>query len=406
MNRLFSLPVIVALAFAACGNGGGDTIGPTGGGPGTTPGGSSSPDSRSEHARAPRAGGNFLDVASFPIDEIAIGCAGADCIPAVTDPDFVGPGHAGAGYLRDDDIVMGIVIDGEPRAYPHNIGWWHEIINDSAGDESVIVTLCPLTGTGMVFNGVADDGERIQVGVSGLLFNNNLIMYDRRDQGNERTLYPQMIYKGILGSRRGEELALLPMTECTWEYWKRIHPDTRVIDGNSTSYPLRQYTQYPYISGAQDYRTSHSYIIFPNMNTATSDLLGAKDLAMGIRFGEMVKAYLFEAMHAEDVINDVIVEGPRQHPVLVVYYRNAQLAIPFSREISVNGQAATLTFERVNSTLPAYPFLLKDEETGTTWNLKGEGVAGTHQGRKLTQLPSHNGFWFAWGTFWQNLGIY
>ena len=406
MNRLFSLPVIVALAFAACGNGGGDPTGPTGGGPGTTPGGSPSPDGRSEHARAPRAGGNFLDVASFPIDEIAIGCSGADCIPALTDPDFVGPGHAGAGYLRDDDIVMGIVIDGEARAYPHNIGWWHEIINDTAGDESVIVTLCPLTGTGMVFNGVAANGERIQVGVSGLLFNNNLIMYDRRDQGNERTLYPQMIYKGILGSRQGEELALLPVTECTWEYWKRIHPDTRVIDGNGTRYPISQYTQYPYISGAQDYRTSHSYIIFPNMNTATSDLLSAKDLAMGIRFGEMVKAYLFEAMRAEDVINDVIVEGPRQHPVLVVYYRNAQLAIPFLRQISANGQTSTLTFERVNSTLPAYPFLLKDEETGTTWNLKGEGVAGTHEGRTLTQLPSHNGFWFAWGTFWQNLGIY
>ena len=404
MNRLFSLPLIVALAFAACGNGGGDTTGPTGGEPGTNTGGSSSSGSRSEHARPPRAGGNYLDVASFPTDAIVSGCAGADCIPAVTDPDFVSAGASGAGYLRDDDIVMGIVINGEPRAYPHNIGWWHEVINDTAGDESVIVTLCPLTGTGMVFNGVAADGERIHVGVSGLLFNNNLIMYDRRDR---QSLYPQMIYKAVLGPRQGEELELLPMTECTWEYWKRIHPDTRVIDGNSTSYPISQYTEYPYIDRtAGDYRTANGYFIFPAMNTATSALFGAKDLAMGVRFGEMVKAYPFEAMHAEDVINDVIDEGPRQHSVLVVYYRNAQLAIPFSREISVNGQAATLTFERVNSTLPAYPFLLRDQETGTTWNLKGEGVAGTHQGRKLTQLPSHNGFWFAWGTFWQNIGIH
>ena len=149
----------------------------------------------------------------FRPTQIISGCAGADCIPAVTDPDFVSAGASGAGYLRDDDIVMGIVINGEPRAYPHNIGWWHEVINDTAGDESVIVTLCPLTGTGMVFNGVAADGERIHVGVSGLLFNNNLIMYDRRDR---QSLYPQMIYKAVLGPLQGEELELLPMTECTW----------------------------------------------------------------------------------------------------------------------------------------------------------------------------------------------
>jgi hypothetical protein len=405
MKRLFSLPLILSMIFAACG-GGGDTVsGPTGGTGGGGSGTIADGPSRSAHARNPMAGGNFLDVLSFPFDAITSGCAGADCIPALTDPDFVSVGAAGAGYLRDHDIVMGIVIDGEARAYPHNIGWWHEIINDTAGDESVIVTLCPLTGTGMVFDGAADDGERIHVGVSGLLFNNNLIMYDRRDR---QSLYPQMIYKGIQGPRLGEELELLPVTECTWEYWKRIHPDTKVIDGNGTRYPISQYTQYPYFDNTtgDDYRTTHSYINFPNMNTATSDLFGAKDLAMGVRFGDMVKAYPFQAMHDEDVINDVIVDGANEHPILVVHYRDAQLAIPFSREINVNGQATTLTFERVTSTQSAYPFLLKDKETGTTWNLKGEGVAGTHEGKKLTQLPSHYGFWFAWGTFWQNLGIH
>ena len=401
MKRLLSFPMILAALLAACGGNGGGATGPTGGTGGGVP---SSTGSRSEHARQPRAGGNFLDVDSFPAAEIQTGNC-PDCIPAVTDPDFVSAGDAGAGYLRDDDIVMGIVIDGEPRAYPHNIGWWHEIINDTAGDESVIVTLCPLTGTGMVFNGVARDGERIHVGVSGLLFNNNLIMYDRRDR---QSLYPQMIYKAVLGPRQGEELELLPVTECTWEYWKRIHPDTRVVDGNGTRYPISQYTRYPYVDPGQggDYRTADAYILFENMNTATSALFGAKDLAMGVRFGEMVKAYTFRAMHDEDVINDVIVEGQKQHPILVVFYRDAQLAIPFSREISVDGQATTLTFEKVNSTLSAYPFMVKDRETGTTWNLKGEGVDGTQEGRRLTQLPSHNGFWFAWGTFWQNIGIH
>ena len=91
---------------------------------------------------------------------------------------------------------MGIVINGEPRAYPHNIGWWNEIVNDRIGDQSVVVSLCPLTGTGQVFNATDSDGSQIEFGVSGLLINSNLVMYDRRDG---ETLYPQMIYTAING---------------------------------------------------------------------------------------------------------------------------------------------------------------------------------------------------------------
>ena len=55
-------------------------------------------------------------------------------------------------YLRPDDLVLGVVINGEARAYPHNIGWWHEIVNDKIGGRAISVTFCPLTGTGLVFD--------------------------------------------------------------------------------------------------------------------------------------------------------------------------------------------------------------------------------------------------------------
>ncbi len=136
-------------------------------------------------------------------------------IPALTDPVFVSANDPAAGYLLEDDIVLGIARNGEVKAYPNNIGLAHEIVNDLVGGEPVIVTLCPLTGTGMVFNGENSSG-RIFVGVSGLLFNNNLVMHDRRDPGDNATLYPQMLSVGVAGPREGNELALQPLIETTW----------------------------------------------------------------------------------------------------------------------------------------------------------------------------------------------
>jgi hypothetical protein len=99
-----------------------------------------------------------------------------DGIPALTNPDFADPEDI--TYLADEDIVIGVVIDGVARAYPHNIGWRHEIINDAIGSAFISATFCPLTGTSLVFDAKAAYDTQLQLGVSGLLINSNLVMYD------------------------------------------------------------------------------------------------------------------------------------------------------------------------------------------------------------------------------------
>ena len=396
--RIHTLLLVVAIAVSACG---GDKA-PTGTVDGGTSGDGSvsgSTGAPSSFARDPSPGGNFLDVGNFPFNYIASGCGGADCIPSLTDPTLVGAGDSAAGYVRDSDLVMGIAINGEALAIPHNIGWWHEIVNVRVGGQAICATLCPLTGTGMVFNGDLADG-RLTLGVSGLLFNNNLIMYDRRDQ---TTLYPQMTGRGIQGPRTGQDLELLPVTETTWKYWKRLYPDTKVVGGNTGLFNIGQYTTYPYRSQG-DYRFENSYIMFPlSSSTGTAALLGAKEMAMGVRIGELVKAYPFRSAGNQSVINDRI--GDTR--LVAVFHLDAGFAVPYSREVADGaGGTRTLTFDKVESTTSLYPFMMKDRETSTTWNLKGQGIAGSLKGTKLTQLPSHNGFWFAWGTFWDNMGIY
>lgn len=344
--------------------------------------------------RAPVTGGNFL--VNFPTDQILSGGVPKDGIPALTDPDFVALTSPEAGYLRDDDLVLGVIINGEAKAYPHNMGWWHEIVNDVVGGHPVVVSFCPLTGTGLVFDG-GTDAERLTCGVSGLLFNNNLIMYDRRD---DRTLYSQMVQTPVPGSGGNSELSLLPVIETTWRYWKILYPESKVISVNAGTYSSGRYNQYPYGSYLEP-STPPNFPSFPRLSdNATAQLFPPKSVALGVRFGEIAKAYPFQIMGEEAVINDEV--GGRD--IVVVFYGKENYAVPFSRMIG--GQL--LTFEKVTLSSPALvsPFVMRDTETGSTWNIKGEAIAGTHLGKRLEQIPAHNALWFAWATFWQNTGIY
>lgn len=343
-------------------------------------------------------GGNFLNVETFPLDLVVDGGVGKDGIPALTDPAFVAAASVDASYLADTDLVMGLVVNGEAKAYPHNIGWWHEIVNDVVGGHPVVVSLCPLTGSGMVFDG-ADGGSRITMGVSGWLFNNNLILYDRRD--NE-TLVPQMTGRAILGPRQGDEVALMPVVETTWRYWKRLHPNTTVVSGSGHGAGISHYRGYPY----PDYREFDSPLLFPLSPGLADNPIGKlfepKRTTLGVRYNEAAKAYPFEAMGKQAVINDRV--GGLD--VVVVFHRQERLALPYDRRIRIEGAPVTLTFDWAVPVDLLYPFTMRDRETRSVWNLEGEAIEGELAGTRLRQVPAHNAYWFAWATFWQNTGIY
>ena len=128
--------------------------------------------------------------------------AARDAIPALTDPRLVGVGDPTTNYLRGTDRVIGLEIAGEYIAVPHNILWWHEIVNFN--EVGLAVTYCPLTGSSMVFDRTAAGGA--ELGVSGLLFRNNLVMYDRSPSGVVETLWPQMLAGGRCGPRGRSEV--------------------------------------------------------------------------------------------------------------------------------------------------------------------------------------------------------
>ncbi|HJP31651.1 MAG: DUF3179 domain-containing (seleno)protein [Candidatus Latescibacteria bacterium] len=341
----------------------------------------------------------FSDIGQMT-DHLLSGGPGRDGIPAMTNPQFIPADEA--TWVRDQDLVVGVVHNGVAKTYPENLGWWHEIVNDEIGGEFISVTLCPLTGTPQVFNATSDDGEQIEFGVSGLLINSNLVMYDRRD--NE-TLYPQMIFTGINGRFKGERLELMPAIETTFKMWKMMYPEAQVAQFGTG---LERYSKsqsdnyqnpdrfgvYPY----SDYRTNDGYFIAP-LSTGRPDLTTyfAKEVVTGICVGEALRAYPFADMAPQAVVNDTL--GGQE--LLVVFDLASRTSIPYDR--NVGGQL--LTFYQVEAE-GHLPVEFMDVETRSRWDILGNAISGPLVGQKLTQLPAHNSMWFAWSTYWQKTTVW
>lgn len=125
-----------------------------------------------------------------PCEEIQKACfGGKNCIPSINRPKWTNTSDTSAlAYLTDDDRVLGLTdANGRARAYPLDTLWSHEIVNDTWDDWEFSVTYCPLTGSGLLVEG-EQDGQSMRFGVSGMLYNANLVMYDRKTN----SLYGQM----------------------------------------------------------------------------------------------------------------------------------------------------------------------------------------------------------------------
>ena len=160
-------------------------------------------------------------------------------------------------YLVSADRVIGVSIDGVHRAYPIRVMNAHEICNDMLADVPIVVTFSPLCDSAVVFNRTVDGRERA-FGVSGLLLNSNLVMYEKTDDpvASPPGLWSQLLMKSISGSESGTALDPIPgVCITTWSEWKKAHPDTTVIKPDPES--MRRYKSFSYMrylaNGRLDY---------------------------------------------------------------------------------------------------------------------------------------------------------
>ena len=174
-----------------------------------------------------------LHPALVPPGEIVPGGPPKDGIPALTDPAVESATEA-SQWLDENDMVLGLVVRGKARAYPLRILNWHEIVNDHLAGKAFVVTYCPLCGSGLAF----DTADRF--GVSGLLYQSDVLLYDRKTE----SLWSQLMMQAVAGPRAGERLRPMPVTHAPWRTWRREHPATTVLS-RRTGY-ARDYDRNPY----------------------------------------------------------------------------------------------------------------------------------------------------------------
>lgn len=181
-----------------------------------------------------------LQPLSIPRGEIFSGSPGKDGIPALTAPTFVSAQQA--SYLQPSDRVIGVARGDDVRCYPLKVLNWHECVNDVVDGVPLAVTYCPLCDSSLVFDRRVG-GRVLEFGVSGLLYNSNVLLYARNPDGPD-TLWSQMKAEGVSGATTGTPLKTVPYEVTTWQDWRRRHPETRVLS-TSTGH-RRDYTRNPY----------------------------------------------------------------------------------------------------------------------------------------------------------------
>ena len=182
---------------------------------------------------------------SVEYDELLGGGPPRDGIPSIDEPLFVSQEEA-SEWLASNEPVVALEIDGDARAYPLQILTWHEIVNDTVGDVPVIVTFCPLCNSAVVFERQFD-GTITEFGVSGLLRNSDLVMYDRVTE----SLWQQVTGEGIVGEMTGAQLAFVPASIVSLEDFSAAYPEGVVLSketGYTRSYGRNPYAGYGNIS--------------------------------------------------------------------------------------------------------------------------------------------------------------
>lgn len=238
-------------------------------------------------ASAPGQEMNGFDLsnAAIPARDILSGGPPRDGIPAIDEPQFIRPTEV--EFLRDDDIVISLTHASITRAYPLRILIWHEIVNEVIGTRPVAVTYCPLCGTAMVFDRTIS-GKVRRLGVSGLLYQSDVLMYDRESN----SLWSQLMMKGVSGPGKGTRLTLLPSEHMTWSAWRERYPQGQVLStdtGHSRDYRATAYSSY--------FATEQT--MFPVPQTRRE--LRNKEWIVGIILGGTAKAYPLEQLPSNPV---------------------------------------------------------------------------------------------------------
>lgn len=263
-----------------------------------------------------------------------------------------------AGHITSNDLVMGMEINGESRAYPIGLMRRYEIANDTLGGEAIAVTFCPSCNTGLSFSRVVD-GEPLVFDFSGKILDGAMVMRDRQSQ----SMWSQVRLQAVEGAKAGTRLELLASNQMTWQEWASQYPDTTlVIDPRA---PMKETSLIPVVPTGPlaDPEAYHGYVA-------------------GIAWEGAAMAFPLDSVTTQGVVNSEIAGLP----ILLVAGNEPGAVTVWER--TVEGQVLTFTLQDGK---------LIDSESQSIWNAQtGIAESGTLAGSQLTAADAWICDWRGW----------
>ncbi len=298
------------------------------------------------------------------LDEVRWGGVAQDGIPPLRGPKMIAAGNA--TYLEDDNVVFGLEVEGDARAYPKRILAWHEMFVDEVGGVKVAGVYCTLCGT-MILYETVHDGVAHELGTSGFLYRSNKLMYDRATQSLWNTIWGRPVIGPL--AERNIELTRRGVVTTTWGEWRRRHPETRVLS-------LDTGHQRDYAEGAayRDYFATDDLMFdVPELDRRLRNK--AEVLALLLGDGEPLAI-------SASFLDKHRLHHDRQAGIGFVVLTDRSGA---NRVYEIRGRL----FETWDGDRTAV------DHSGVRWTLYEDRLESA-AGDVLARLPAHRAFWFGW----------
>jgi len=304
--------------------------------------------------------------AQVRLDEMRWGGVLQDGIPPLRNPEMIPASKA--SYLEDDNVVFGIEINGDVRAYPKRILAWHEMFVDTIGGIEIAGVYCTLCGTVIPFK-TRFNGTQHTLGTSGFLYRSNKLMYDKETQSLWSTTRGVPVLGPLVG--KGIELEYESVVTTTWGEWRKRHPKTTVLSLNT--------------GHSRDYGEGVAYNAYFSTDRLMFQTPFRDDRLANKR---EILALRFPAAPSQQLAIDT--EFLNKNPL----YTNS---IGQQKFVVLTDQSgANRVYDPKDIQLAKYDGnQIAIDEKGVTWQVK-ESWLESPTGERLPRLPYHRAFWFGW----------
>ena len=296
-------------------------------------------------------------------------------IPPLDDPPAL-PGKD--ARLSDETQVLGIVVEGQPHAWPMGILIPHHIINETVHGKPVTAAYCPACRSGYVFDPVVD-GQRLTFEPVSVR-RRNMIMRDRETG----TIWQHETGEALMGRHRGRILEVLGGELSNWKAWRTEHPETTIC-ARPTGY-RHPSPMGPVFERLLDHGPEH--LVGPGL-FGLDRRLGQHAFVAGVAIGDAAKAYPMELLQSRQILRDQV----GTHPIVIFYDKASDRVRCFLADAL--SQEATLELGENR---------LQERALGLAWDLSGQPMAGTKTA--LTPVRVERQWWLAWSEYHPGNPIY